>query len=142
MDTFLSCAYVSQLFTNKGFYMKTRLWNYFIDTNALALNKAVLECPQSVLPRTWRITTLKRPVHFYQPFKLYTIKFFETSHHFDKVKPTKFFTNFILNSENRQEDTFYGYLVRNNVPIKFLKIYVSWQHFYEKQKMFKPWMSY
>ena len=36
----------------KDFYMKTRLCNYFIITNVMALKKAVLESPHRVLPRT------------------------------------------------------------------------------------------
>ena len=42
---------------------ETKLGNYFITTNVMALTKAVL-------PRTQRTTTLKRPVHFYQPLNL------------------------------------------------------------------------
>ena len=59
-----------QLFTNKDFCRKTRLCNYFIITNAMALTKAVLGNPYRVLPRMLRTTTLKRPVHFYRPFNL------------------------------------------------------------------------
>ena len=66
------------------------------------------------------------------------MKLLELSHDFDKVNPTKFFRNFILTSENRQKATFYGHLVRSNVSLKFLKIYVLWQRFFEKQNMFKP----
>ena len=70
--------------TNNDFCMKTRLCNYFITTNSIALTKAVLESPYRVLPRTLKATTLKRPVHFYWP------------PHFDNVNQTCFFGNCIL----------------------------------------------
>ena len=41
-----------QLFTNKDFCMKTRLSNYFIITNVMALANTVLEDPYRVLTKT------------------------------------------------------------------------------------------
>ena len=45
----------------------------------------------------------------------------------------------MLASKNRQNVIFYGHLITSNVPLKFLKIYVLWRCFFEKQKLFKLW---
>ena len=63
------------------------------------------------------------------------IKLLEFWHHFEKVNQIKFFRNFILVSENRQTSHFCGHLGESNLSIKFLKIYVLWRCFLEKQKV-------
>ena len=65
----------------------------------------------------------------------------ELLHHFNKVNQTTFLRKYILVFENRQiKHQFYGHSVRSNLPLQFLKIYVLWRCFFEKQNMFKPWI--
>ena len=115
--------------TNNDFCMKTRLCNYFITTNSIALTKAVLESPYRVLPRTLKATTLKRPVHFYWP------------PHFDNVNQTCFFGNCMLTYKQVKEPHFFGHLVRSKVYLKLLKIYVLWRSFFEKCSKPKTFIS-
>ena len=38
---------------------------------------------------------------------------------------------------DKKETQFYGHLIRSNVPLKFLNIYVLWRCFFEQENMFK-----
>ena len=47
----------------------------------------------------------------------------------------------MLASKTGNNVIFYGHLITSNVRWEFLKIYVLWQRFFEKQKLFKLWTS-
>ena len=108
--------------TNNDFWMKTRLCNYFITTNSIALTKAVLERPYRVLPRTLKATTLKRPVHFYWP------------PHFDNVNQTCFFGNCILTCKTGKRVTFLWPLSEKQSLFKAFKNLCFMAKFFWKTK--------